>query len=112
MRKGEEVEVDGGEGRRRGVVGIPGDGAILNISYPEGPAIPILLDEVTSFAVTAEGPDGTHAISLDVFGGRSLVLHKTENPESVKLLSGLRKVLRMSAKPSHQRAGPTGNDAS
>ena len=46
MRKGEEVEVEGGEGRRRGVVGIPGDGAILNISYPEGPAIPILLDEV------------------------------------------------------------------
>lgn len=67
--------------------------------------------QVTSFRVTEEGSNGVHMISLDSFGGRNLKLAKTERAETVVFLNGLRKALRMSAKPDHQRSGPSNNDA-
>ena len=68
--------------------------------------------QVTSFRVTEEGSNGVHMLTIDSFGGRNLTLAKTERPETVVFLNGLRKALRMSAKPDHQRSGPCNNDAS
>ena len=67
--------------------------------------------QVTSFRVIEEGSNGVHMLAVDSFGGRNLVLSKTERPETVVFLNGLRKALRMSAKPDHQLSGPSRNDA-
>ena len=47
---------------------------------------------MTSFRVTQEGPEGVHMISIESFGGRSAVLAKTDDKESIAVLNGLRKV--------------------
>lgn len=112
LKTGEQliVETETG-GRDEGTVSLGGDGGLLQITSETNLVVPILMDEVTSFRVTEEGSDGVHMLSIDSFGGRSVILAKTNRPESVVFLNGLRKALRMSAKPDHQKSGPSNNDA-
>lgn len=74
-----------------------------NVSAPQ-----LSLNVVKKFDVVSLG-DGVHSLSVECIDTRSVLFCKGES-DSIMFLNGLRRALRMTAKPDHQ-PGPANNDA-
>jgi len=109
LKAGVELYIENSGGERLGArINLSNDCSLLQINSTTGPVPPVFLDEVSSFRILEEGGDGVHSLSVECIDGRSVLFCKGES-DSIMFLNGLRRALRMTAKPDHQ-PGPARND--